>query len=331
MKPISEWPKTNIPGLDEIPENSAAKCLMLNPILNRLHSLIVKISNFVKLKIILAYILRIIEAYQKAKSHKSQTFKHALKVGFLSIEELLEAEVLILKLVQKQAFYSEIKQLSKNHPLDEKNRLAALDPFMNDIGLLCVGGRIRKASLLPKKNHLTNLIIEFYHLDNIHTGQNTLYAFRKKYWPINGRNQVKTLLKKCVKCFRTNPQTCFYKTSNLPAVRIQQNQVFKKVGVDYCGPFHLKLREKHNKNNFLKGYVALFISMVTKAVHIELVSDLTSESFIAALDRFCGRRGYPDHIFSDNGTNFKGAHNELNDLFKLLNSQELQEKIDSRY
>ncbi|XP_033314658.1 uncharacterized protein LOC117213421 [Bombus bifarius] len=59
-----------------------------------------------------------------------------------------------------------------------------------------------------------------------------------------------------------------------------------------------------------------------KAVHIELVGDLTSEAFIAALRRFIARRGFCVTIYSDNGTNFVGANNELRELRNLLQSDD---------
>ncbi|XP_022836774.1 uncharacterized protein LOC111364150, partial [Spodoptera litura] len=93
--------------------------------------------------------------------------------------------------------------------------------------------------------------------------------------------------------FRTNPAPPFYHT-----------------GIDYTG----SIKVKSNKGRGIKtskGYVALFVCMVTKAVHIELVSDLSSLSFLAALRRFSARRGTPKHIYSDNGTNFVGANKIL--------------------
>ena len=70
-----------------------------------------------------------------------------------------------------------------------------------------------------------------------------------------------------------------------------------------------------------KAYIALFIWMSTKAIHLELVSDLTSDAFIAALKRFIARRGIPDQIFSDNSTNFRRASSILHELYRLLKSK----------
>ena len=69
-----------------------------------------------------------------------------------------------------------------------------------------------------------------------------------------------------------------------------------------------------------KCYVALFICLSTKAVHLELVRDLTTQAFIAALRRFTARRGKCANIYSDNATNFVGTKNELDELVKMFNS-----------
>ena len=67
--------------------------------------------------------------------------------------------------------------------------------------------------------------------------------------------------------------------------------------------------------------------MVVKAVHIEIVEDVTTEAFIGSLRRFVSRRGVPENVYSDNGTNFHGAYNELNKLYELLNSNNLQNQV----
>ncbi|RLU20285.1 hypothetical protein DMN91_006892 [Ooceraea biroi] len=68
--------------------------------------------------------------------------------------------------------------------------------------------------------------------------------------------------------------------------------------------------------------------MAIKAVHLEIVSDLTTDGFLAALRRFIARRGIPEHIYSDNGTNFKGANNHLKELYVLLNSDEHRDRTN---
>ena len=108
--------------------------------------------------------------------------------------------------------------------------------------------------------------------------------------------------------------------SCVPAERVTPEAVLAKVGVDYAGSFQIKYAHVR-KPTILKAYICLFICLAVKAVHLELVSDLTTEAFIASLRRFTARRGCPSLIWSDHGTNFVGAHRELKELNVFLNHQ----------
>lgn len=113
---------------------------------------------------------------------------------------------------------------------------------------------------------------------------------------------------------------------NRPKVRIQQSRPFNHTGLDYCGPFFIKEKKYRNKN-MIKCYVAIFVCMVVKAVHIEVVEDLSTDAFLGALRRCVSRRGLPETIHSDNATNLRGARNELHELYALFQSQNFQEKL----
>lgn len=93
-----------------------------------------------------------------------------------------------------------------------------------------------------------------------------LNIWRLKYWPVYGKNQVKTIIKSCVSCFKIFPCPVTYKTGNLPAVRVNKAPVFSRVGIDFCGPFYTKEKLYRNRSK-IKAYVAVFVCMVTKAVH----------------------------------------------------------------
>ena len=177
--------------------------------------------------------------------------------------------------------------------------------------------------LLPSRNHVTDLIIRHHHETNYHSGlQATFYSVRHRYWLLDGRNQVRKIVRKRVTCRRAKPEFPKYQMGNLPSVRVTKACPFLNVGIDYCGPFYIKERKYRNQTPPKKVYVSVFICMVTKAIHLELVEDMTSASFIAALDRFVGRRGYPKRVYSDNGTNFVGANKELREVLKLLQSED---------
>ncbi|XP_062534704.1 uncharacterized protein LOC134203884 [Armigeres subalbatus] len=105
-------------------------------------------------------------------------------------------------------------------------------------------------------------------------------------------------------------------TGQLPQRRITPSKPFTVTGVDYAGPVYLK--PAHKRASAIKAYICVFVCFATKAVHIELVSSLSTAAFIAALRRFVSRRGRPTHMYSDNGKNFEGARNELRELHQLL-------------
>jgi hypothetical protein len=108
--------------------------------------------------------------------------------------------------------------------------------------------------------------------------------------------------------------------------RITPDLVFSKVGVDYAGPLNIKYGHVR-KPTIVKAYICVFVSLTVKAVHLEAVSDLTTEAFIATLRRFIARRGKPSLIWSDHGSNFVGAARELRELFDFLKQQKSEEVI----
>ena len=115
---------------------------------------------------------------------------------------------------------------------------------------------------------------------------------------------------------------------NLLAKRIQFTRPFVHTCIDYCEPFLVK-EKRHRNRNKTKYYVTVFVCLVIEATNIELVSDLTTESFLAALKRFFSRRGKSSSSISDNVTNFVGASRELAQLQELLLSDEHNKAVQS--
>ena len=108
--------------------------------------------------------------------------------------------------------------------------------------------------------------------------------------------------------------------------RITPDIVFERVGVDYAEPIYVK-HGPVRRPIIVKAYVSVFVSLSVKAVHLELVSDLTTEAFVACLRRFISRRGKPTVIWSDHGTNFVGAARELQELVEFFNEQKTEKLI----
>ena len=102
--------------------------------------------------------------------------------------------------------------------------------------------------------------------------------------------------------------------------------VFNHAGVDYAGPVYIKYGFIR-KPTTVKAYICVFVSLSVKAIHLELVSDLTTEAFIASLRRFIARRGKPLSIWSDHGTNFVGAARERKEFSQFLKERGTQNII----
>jgi len=114
--------------------------------------------------------------------------------------------------------------------------------------------------------------------------------------------------------------------ADLPAARVQACQPFSKVGIDYAGPFPMRECRQRKPRQY-KVYIAVFVCMAVKAVHLELVLELSTDAFLAAFDRFVARCGLPQEIFSDCGTNFVGASKRLS---MLVNHPENRDRLTAR-
>ncbi|UYV73090.1 hypothetical protein LAZ67_10001791, partial [Cordylochernes scorpioides] len=264
------------------------------------------------------------DSYRSRNSGIPRNLPIREKSGALSIEEIETSFNRIIRCAQQEDCYIDLKQLEAFQPLSGKSPLIKLNPFLDKGGLLRVGGRLNNALLsfdqkhpiiLPKAHYITQLVIRHYHERLLHAGvQLTLSAIREKYWIPSGRCLVKQILFKCIKCARFRTKAVQQLMGNLPTSRTNWTRPFTKTGIDFAGPVIVKTSNLRNARCD-KAYIALFICMFSKAIHIELVTNLTTEAFLAALRRFIGRRGRPAEINTDNATNFVGAYKDLRKLF----------------
>lgn len=276
-------------------------------------------NNYAKICRIVSYIFRFVF------NMKSPTER---RKGKLEIQEIKEASNFLVRKVQLSEFADEIKVLSKNVNLNQ-SKIKNLAPFLDENNVLRVGGRLQKSKLtvderhpklLPSNHRLTKLIMCSFHLKHLHVGPQTLlHLVRQEFWPIGGRNLARKIVNECIVCFKNKPISCNQLLGNLPAERVNPSPPFSNCGIDFCGPFLIKYKGQR-KGIFQKIYAAVFICFATKAIHLELVTDLTSEALIATLKRFFARRGKCSCIFSDNAGNFIGANSELKRLQKLVSN-----------
>ena len=221
--------------------------------------------------------------------------------------------------------FSEVRLcLSRNEPLNRFQKVLKLNPFLEG-DLIRVGGRLANAQL-PHDNRnplllwpddvLASLIARQTHFDTFHGGVNlSLGTIRLQFWIIRGRNLIKSIINRCHKCKLYSKRTCTQLMGNLPEDRINPSAAFSVSGIDYSGPVKVRLA-KTRGNVTQKGYIAIFVCFVTRAVHIEVVEDYSADAFIAAFHRFVSRRGHCSTLHSDQGTNFVGADSELTRMFQ---------------
>ncbi|XP_049886269.1 uncharacterized protein LOC126380933 isoform X1 [Pectinophora gossypiella] len=200
------------------------------------------------------------------------------------------------------------------------NQTNQMSPFLDSEGVLRVGGRLNNTNfnfnkkhpaLLDGKHYFTRLLMRAEHLRLLHAGPQLLLAtFRDQFWPLGGRTLARKVTRECVICTRFRGQTMEPLMGHLPEDRVTQNYPFQVSGMDFAGPLLISSK-KGRGNRISKCYLCLFICFCTKAIHLEIVSDLSTNAFISCLRRFISRRGKPDKLYCDNATNFVGANNEL--------------------
>ena len=326
-----KWPSWNPPcishlhtivGVTEafIPPPQVATTTGLHQIIK-----LVDYSTLDRLLVVTALVIRALNNFRST---------HSKRTGFVTANELQGAKMIWIKTCQRHIYWKELSSLqsnsagSKQLPLIRQLRL-----FLDDSGFIRCGGRIHNAPLsqlakfpylLPPRHHLTALIIYSAHAKLFHAGVNsTLTAVRQVYWIPTGRQYIKVLLRRCVTCKKHSGKP--YKAPDmapLPKVRLQDTPPFTVTGIDFTGALYIR-----QDNTETKAYICLFTCATTRAVHLEVVTDLSMETFLLAFRRFSSRKSLPQVIMSDNASTYLSAAEELGEL---LNSVELEAAMERR-
>lgn len=314
---VSQWPVVPFSpsSVSEAPEEK--KLSLLSAVLNErfpILSLVDRISSWSKLLRVVIYVCR---------------FVRLLPVEYrMSASDYDFAELLVLRELQRLYFPTEISRLGEGK--DCSPALRHLKPFLKD-GLIRVGGRLRNSDLsydgkypilLPSKDPVLNLLVDYHHKLNCHAGPDLLMSLlRQRYWILSARNLIRNRIHKCIPCFRLRPKSSFPEMADHRSCRVVQSaKPFVHTGTDYAGPFRVTMSRGRGVRS-TKAYVCLFVCMTTRAVHIELAGDLSTANFMGAFKRFLSRRGPVSRIYSDNGTNYIGAKRKLSELHEFLCSK----------
>ena len=237
-----------------------------------------KFGDFKRLIRVTAFVLRFL------RNTRSKETQEKL-VGPLSNEECESVEILWLKEMQKAVVRS---------PRFE-NLKQQLGLYSDDNGLLRCRGRLQNASipfdakhpiLLPVDHHLTVLIIDDCHQRVLHNGvKETLTELRSRFWVTRGRQTVRKVISKCVNCKKTEGKHyAVPPTAPLPQFRVEENPAFTNTEIDFAGPLFVRSGENEEQSNMQKVYLALFTCGSTRAVHLEVVPNLSTETFIRSFN-----------------------------------------------
>ena len=204
--------------------------------------------------------------------------------------------------------------------------LRLVHPFLSQKGLLLVGGRLEKSDIsilqknpviLSPKDVVTKLLFKHHHAVLTHCGPTLLLAnIGQRIYVPGAKRLAREICQGCFLCRRRSPRPLQQKMGQLPAPRVNKSLIFTHVGVDYAGPFWLKTGHPRRPIR-VKGYLAVFVCLATKAVHLEVVSSKSTAAFVATLKRLISRRSSPSHLYSDNGSNFIGAKNEMTEFYNF--------------
>ncbi|XP_055542701.1 uncharacterized protein LOC129728292 [Wyeomyia smithii] len=260
-------------------------------------------------------------------------------------EDFVRAERALLRLAQAEIYTKELLLLEKAKELvaakdvtvsrrlqfEKDSPLRKLSPFLDEFCVIRMESRIEKSPwasheakypvILPKNHKITELLIDYYHRKfGHHNGETVVNEIRQRFYISALRTTVRSVVARCQWCIIYNAKPEIPRMAPHTQARVTPwVRPFSRVGIDYFGPYMIKIGRSQ-----VKRWVALFTCMTIRAIHLEVTTSLSTESFKLALRRFIARRGAPAEIYTDHGTNFVGASRELASQIATMN-QELSE------
>ena len=254
-----------------------------------------------------------------------------LRISDRDYEESTFAEEICFRFIQSDSFSEELKLLRQGQDLNKNSKILKLHPFLDSKGVLRVEGRVTKMDnllfnnnpiILDAKHSAVKMLLINYHRRFYHSSRETIVnEIRQKYYIFGLRSALRSITYNCLKCKleRGKPRNPIM--ASLPEGRVAYRQrPFTHCGIDYFGPMFVKIGRRREKR-----WGVLFTCLTTRAVHVELAHSLTTSSAIMALQRLSSRRGSPMVMYSDNGTNFRGACTELKEQVRKIDAEKQRE------
>ncbi|XP_045031860.1 uncharacterized protein LOC116918548 [Daphnia magna] len=339
--PPEQWP-AQIPATELIDhEDESIGCFLIANPSGPVDDVVARADNLHRLIRIAAWIERFVRNIQilvhrrRARERSILDSNHEeaatgqseqLKTGRQqSADELKSARLLLIRVSQRDSFPDDLSSLRKAKSVRPESRLLKLAVYLDDAGIIRVGGRLENApisaearhpAVLEPKHPLTRLFIRWAHISVAHgRADRTLAEVRARYWVLKGREATKSVITTCIYCSRMRAKPFQPMMAPLPAERVQPfSPPFTRIEVDYLGPFPISIgRRTENR------WIALFTCLSTRAIHLEITPSMDVDSFLIAFTRFVSRRGAPTDVFSDNGTNLTAGERELREAVTRLN------------
>ena len=274
---------------------------------------------------------------QSIQPSKARELKQEVEPLTLNPHIIKETEIFIIQEIQKHFYSEEIDSLRRNCQINKQSKLIQLNPFLDSEEILRVGGRLKNACLsqkesqpiiIPGQSHVAKLIVLSCHQKVFHQGRHlTEGAVRSSgFWITGCKRLVTSLIYHCVTCRKLRGKEQHQLMADLPKDRVMVAAPFLNIGVDVFGPWQVITRKTRGGAANSKRWAALFTCLCTRAIHIEVLEEMSSSSFINALKRFIAIRGNVKIIRSDRGTNFVGAANNLH-----LNCINVEDAVSKPY
>lgn len=250
-----------------------------------------------------------------------------------STEERIATEKMLWRISQKKHFEKEFWTLAGGLELPERSSLTVYNPFFDKEDCLIrsstrlilsdLPAAVRMAIILPKDCPIVAKFVMHKHKVHQHAGTGYLHALLKDEFLIRrGRQQIRKIIRTCTTRRCVQPVPLGQQEAPLPALRVNDPAPFQAVAVDLFGPMMVY----HNCGlgncphpREMKVHCSLFTCFHSRAVHLELVDDAGTESFLNAFRAFTARRGTPSTMYSDNAKGFKAASKEIRKLYRSIN------------
>lgn len=237
------------------------------------------------------------------------------------------AENKIVQLTQRHFF--------ENPSQNDSKALSQLNANLDSQNVWRVMGRLKNVKsrqistpiLLPRDSHFAKLLVHDIHVKAAHAGR-TMIIHRVReagYWIMGVRRVTSAVIGNCVECKRQNAKAENQQMADLPSDRVSESPPFSHCGMDCFGPFTVRENRKT-----MKRYGLIVTCLASRAIHLEVLEDMSTSSLINGLRKVIAVRGNIRSLRCDRGTNFVGASRELKQAARELEPDVIKRQLLER-